>query len=290
MHPLCLLLTAVAATGNSGPLRPSWEKLYDAGDGATVGPVHAMARDDWSLARGRAGLVTSRAGALHVEDTHDHGVLGFFADAPGSLYALGEGELIWHFDGTVWTEQHIAPRPPPGRHPFAAHMLYVGFVAPTQVAAGPVAVGLELALVRQADGGWVAPAPDERARLGRLGLLGPDFAPPAGCARAGWRWLGPDRGAFTCHDGRVFTWDVGGVVAKGKLPGPCAEVLDTLVQAPDGLIASCRFSTLWKEEARQWRRIVAPREKGLSEFVSLSVAQGCLFVASKRAVWRSCEP
>lgn len=292
MHLLCLLLTVVTAAGTTaGPLRPSWEAVYDGGRHAVVGPVHAMGRDDWIASLGRRGLVMARAGAVVVDDTRDHGVLGFFADAPGSLFALGEGELIWHFDGKAWTEEHVAPRPPRGRRPFAAHMLYVGYLDGTAKAPRPVAVGLELALVRQANGTWASPPPAERARLSSTGLLGPAFPPPSGCARAGWRWLTPRAGAFSCHDGRLFAWDAGVVTARGKLPGPCADVLGALVAGGGDLFASCKFATLWKLEGERWRRIVAPAEngQGLMDIGSIAFAQGCLFVAGKRALWRACD-
>jgi|GEM_PF-2401046 len=287
MNLFCLLLTAVTAAGGPGPLRPSWERVH-VDDEAVVGPVHAMGRDDWSVARGRLGLVTARGGEVASEDTHDHGVLGFFQDRPGSLYALGEGELIWHFDGKTWDEQHVAPRPGPGRGPFAAHMLYVGYVDPAAATPRLVAVGLELALVRQDDGSWASPAPAERQPLDDRGLLGPSFGPPAGCARAAWRWLAPRRGAFTCHDGRLFIWDAGAVVARGNLPRSCGAAPDTLVENEGVLYASCAYATLWKTEGERWRRIVPPPEKGLTAIPSLSFAQGCLFVTSKHTLWRAC--
>lgn len=290
MHLLWLLLTAAAAANASnGPLRPSWERIYDAAGDPVLGPIHATGRDDWIAAGGRAGLVTARAGAVRVEDTHDHGVLGFFAEARDSLYAFGEGELIWHFDGKAWVEEHIAPRPGPGRGPFAAHMVQVGFIDPGPATTRVVAVGLEQALVRQANGTWASPPPAERARLRDTGLGGPQFPAPAGCARATWQWLGLRRGAFTCHDGRLFTWDEGAVTAQGKLPGPCRQVLDALAEGDGVSFASCAFATLWRAEGGRWRRVVAPGERGLTEFGSISWAQGCLFVAGKHALWRTCD-
>jgi len=290
MHLLWLLLTAAAASAGNGPLRPSWERIYDGGGQPVLGPIHAKGRDDWIAAGGRAGLVVAQSGAVRVEDTHGHGVLGFFAEAPGSLYAFGEGELIWHLDGKTWVEEHIAPRPGPGRRPFAAHMVYVGFIDPSPANARVVAVGLEQALVRQEDGTWASPPAAERALLRDAGLMGPQFPAPAGCARATWHWLGLRRGAFTCHDGRLFTWDAGVVAAKGKLPGPCRQVLDALAEGDgEGVsFASCSFATLWRAEGGQWRRVVPPGEKGLREIGSISWAQGCLFVAGKHALWRTC--
>ena len=289
MHALWLLLMTIAAAGSAAPLRPSWEEVYDGGEGRPVTVVHAMGRDDWIVAGGRWGLATARAGTVQVQGTQEHGVLGFFEEAPGSVYALGEGELIWHFERGAWTQEHVTPLPPRGRRPFAAHMLYVGYLDATTTR--PAAVGLELALVKQADGSWSRPAPAEQSRLGELALLGPQLAAPAGCARADWRWLGPHRGVFPCHDGRAFTWDAGVVAALGRLPRPCADTLDTLVEAPSGLFASCRSATLWKrDQGGAWRRIVSPNGRGLTAIASLSYAEGCLFVAARRALWRTCNP
>lgn len=290
MHALWLVLTTLAAAGRAAPAGPAWEKVYDGGEHHAVALVRATGREDWVAAGGRWGLATARHGTVQVEDTHGHGVLGFFADTPGSVYALGEGELVWHYEHDAWTQEHIAPMPSRGRRPFAAHMLYVGYLDDARPTTRLVAVGLELALVKQADGRWSQPLQAERSRLGERGLLGPELPAPAGCARAAWRWLGRHRGAFTCHDGRLFTWDDGVVSDRGKLPRPCADVLGSLIDDRGTLFASCNFATLWKGDGGGWRRIVAPKEPGLTEIGSISFAEGCLFVAGKRALWRTCDP
>jgi hypothetical protein len=285
MYAPWLLLAVLTATGSAAPVQPVWQKIYDGGDDHRVSLVAATGRNDWVAAGGRWGLATAHAGAVHIQDTHGRGVLGLFPASPGDLYALGEGELIWHLEGQAWKEEHVAPLPARGRRPFADHMLYVGYVG---ASAEMVAVGLTLAFQRKPDGSWSLPSQAERDKLRETGLSGPAFAAPVGCARAEWQWLGPHRGAFVCHDRRAFIWDAGAITARGKLP-PVCDVVGSMIEAEDTLYASCQFASLWKTESDKWRRLVPPREAGLKELGGLSFAEGCLFVAGNRSLWRACD-
>jgi hypothetical protein len=289
MHALLWPLLAVIAASGGPVSSPSWDKLFDATPYGWVSAVEAVGRDSW-IAGGAWGVATSSKGSTHVESTHGHGVLGLFVESPLSAYAFGEGELIWHFDGKTWTEEHVGPLPPRRqRRPFAEHMLYLSHhdePAPN----GPlVALGLSLVLVKQPDGTWAPPPDADKDRLLEAGQTGPKFSGPAKCDVAGWRWFGRNRGAFYCHDRRMFILDKGKLAPKGQLPNRCDHTLNALAEAKGELYASCDSLTLWKTEGEAWHRIAAPKEKGLRELPAISVADGCLFVGGSKAVWRTCD-
>jgi hypothetical protein len=289
MHAFLLpLLTTIAVSGSS-TTSPSWEKVFDGTLYGWVSTIAAIGRDNW-IAGGPWGLATVTKAGINVESTHAHGVLGLFVESPVSVYAFGEGELIWHFDGKQWTEEHVGPLPPKGqRRPFAEHMLYLSYFPDTAPNTPIAAFGLSLVLLKQADGTWAPPPNTDKARLLEAGQLGPRISLPAKCDPAGWHWFGRKRGALYCHDRRTFIQDAGKLTPKGKLPTPCYDAVNSLVEANGELFASCRSLSLWKTEGERWARIDAPNEKGLSELPSISAAGGCLFVGGNKAVWRRCD-
>src|SRR3954453_6757415 len=192
MHaPMWLLLTTLAAGGNS-PASPTWENVFDGGADKQVSAIKAIGRDTWFVAGGRWGVATATRTGITVDPTHDHGVIGLFVESATSVYALGEGELIWHFDGKKWAVEHLAPMPPKGRRPFSEHMLYLAYQdsAPD---APLVALGLMLALVKQPDGTWAPPPKTEQEKLLKVGQLGPQISLPPKCDSAGWHWFGRSR-------------------------------------------------------------------------------------------------
>jgi hypothetical protein len=249
-----------------------------------------MGRDSW-IAGGPWGLATATKAGTKVESTQGRGVLGIFVESANSAYAFGEGELIWHFDGNKWTEEHVGPLPPSAkRGPFAEHMLYLSYYKDNEPSGPLVAFGLSLVLVKQRDGTWVPPPDADRKKLLETGQLGPQISRSMKCDPAGWHWFGRSRGALYCHDRRVFIFDAGTLTAKGKLPNQCYDALHSLIEAQGQLYASCRSLTLWRTQGDEWHRIDPPKEKGLKEISSLSAADGCLFVGGNKAVWRSCDP
>ena len=282
------LLTVIAASGTSAtPL--AWDKVFDGSSLGWVSTVEAIGRNTW-IAGGAWGLATTVDARTSVESTRGHGVLGLFVESPISVYAFGEGELIWHFDGVKWSEEHAGPLPPRGqRRPFSQHMLYLSYF-PGAAPNGPlVAFGLSLVLVKQPDRTWAPPPEFDRQRLLHVGQQGPAISLPSKCASAGWHWFGRDRGAISCHARRVFIVDTGKLTPKGKMPNECHDTINSLVESGGELYASCRTLTLWKTDGEQWRRIDAPKEQGLKEIPSLSVADGCLFAGGNKSVWRSCD-
>lgn len=288
MHALSWLILTIAANSNS-PANPEWEKVFDATSHGAVGTLKATGRETW-IAGGPWGLATANGSDTTVEPTHGHAVLGLFVESPTSAYAFGEGELIWHFDGKRWTEEHVGPLPPrTKRRPFADHLLYLSYYNGAAPHGPLVAFGLSLVLVKQPDGTWAPPPDVDKNKLLELGQLGPQVSRPEKCDPAGWHWFGRNRGALYCHDRRTFVFDTDRVIPKGKLPSACYDGLHSLVEAKGELYASCSTRTLWKTEGEAWRRIDPPKEKGPKEIPSISVADGCLFIAGTKSVWRRCD-
>lgn len=288
MHALAgILLTTIAA--GSSPAVPGWEKVFDATSyGGGISTIQATGRDSW-IAGGAWGVATATAAGVQVQSTRGHGVLGLSMESPESVYALGEGELIWHFDGKTWTEEHASPLPSKqSRRTFAAHMLYQAYVRPAPPNLPLVAFGLSLVLVKQPDGTWTSPPSSKKQNLLELGQLGPATSRPPKCDAAGWVWLGKNRGALYCHDRRIFTFKGERPTSKGQLPRECFEGLHALVEAQGELFASCQGLTLWRTQGQTWLRLDAPDEKGLKEIPAISVSAGCVFAAGRNAVWRRC--
>jgi hypothetical protein len=282
----CLVWMTTVTTAPNSSASPAWERVYDAGPDNWVSVIKAIGRDTWIAAGGRWGLVTVTKEGATIEPTNGHGVLGIFVESPTSVYAFGEGELIKHYDGKKWVEEHVGPMPPKGRGPFSEHMLYLAY-RDSAPGAPLVALGLELVMVKQPDGSWARPARAEAERLLKVGSVGPQLALPPKCAIAGWHWFGRNRGAFYCHDRRMFVWDGGALIPRGKMPSKCYDTLDTLAEMNGELFASCSSATLWKTAGEEWRPIEVPKEKRLKN-AFIAAAAGCLFVGGDRGVWRSC--
>jgi hypothetical protein len=290
MHGLSLSLLILAASARGGvtPGRSaassSWEKVFDGDRDKWAGAIAATGRDMLVVGGAWGTASVTKTGAT-VESTHGHGVLGFFVESPSSVYALGEGELIWHFDGKTWSEEHVGPLPPRNqRRPFSDHMLYRMHDKDGQL----VAFGLELVLVKQPNGTWVPPPQSEREQLRELGAFGPKLPDgPSNCGGRYWHWFGRNRAFFTCDDHRAFVLDEGTVTPKGRLPRQCGSTMGALAYATGEVFATCG-PTLWKTEGGAWRRVDSPY-RGSRELSSVAFADHCVFVAGGRTVWRSCE-
>ena len=277
---ICVVASAPVTKPGSGS---GWEKVFSApGADGWISSVWATGRDDW-FAGGGWGVVRGSKVGLEREGTPGRAVLGFVVEGPGSVFALGQDELILHFDGERWTEEHHGPDPK--RSGRGADLLHSGFRDGTPDAP-LVAFGPWLVLVRQNEGRWTLPPEPERNRLSLLGELGPEIKRPAKCDAAGWRWIGKNKGAFFCHDRRAFIFDSGVVTPKGTMPRQCQTTIDSLVFARGEIYASCAHGTLWRTDGMTWRPVAAP--KGLKEIPSVSVTDDCIFVAGGHSVWRSC--
>lgn len=292
MHGLSLLPLIVAASvGTSSQpgdaaTAPVWEKVFDGGSDRRPGTMVATGRDEIFVG-GTWGISTVTKAGASVDSTHGHGVLGFFVEAPSSVFALGEGELIWHFDGKTWREEHVGPLPPRSqRRPFSEHMLYRMYESRPERQL--VAFGLVLVLEKRPNGTWTAPPESEGEALRELGAIGPKLpAGPSNCGGRAWHWFGHDRAFFNCDDRRAFIVEEGRVTPKGRLPRPCGGTAGALAYAAGEVYATCG-TTLWKTEGEAWRRLGAPKSRS-REWFSVAFADHCVFVADDRTVWRSCD-
>ena len=292
MHGLSLLplilATSVGATSPSGgaTTAPIWEKVFQGDSDKRAGTMVAIGRDAIFVG-GSWGIATVTKAGVTVDSTHGHGVLGFFVETPSSVYALGEGELIWHFDGKKWREEHVGPLPPVNqRRPFSEHMLYRMHTSGSDRRL--VAFGLVLVLVKEPNGTWGAAPQTEGDSLRARAAIGPKLPEePSNCAGRAWHWFGQDRAFFSCDDRRAFIVEEGRVTPKGKFPRQCGSTVGALAYAAGEVYATCG-TTLWKTDRETWRRIDAPRPMS-RELSSVAFADHCVFVAGGGTVWRSCD-
>lgn len=283
---LAALLSAVAQQSSPATIR-RWEKVFDGGANDWVYAVAAVGRDDWFLALERAVAKVTR-GNVERQATLPRQAEGLFVASPTSVYAFGDGELVVHYDGKKWTEEHIGEPPPRPRRrgTGAPDMLQGGYFSDSTL----VAFGPSLVMVKQQDGSWAYPPKTQRKKLWDAGGSGPQISRPSKCYLAGWHWLGKNRGFFYCHDRRAFVWDAGTLTPKGSIPRKCYDSLNATVEERGEFYVACNSATLWKTQGSEaWQTVEPPKEKGLKEIAFMAGADGCLFVvAGPRSVWRSC--
>lgn len=278
-------LLLAGSTGRGGAASPAWEKVFEeVGSNDWISTVRATSPKEFLVAGAKGVARVRDTGAVERRATGGNAVLGIFGDDSKDLFALGVGELVLHFDGETWTEEHIAPGATP-RPRKGEDLLQSAFFQAD--APGVVAFGPRLVLVRQADSTWVRPTAKERGRLSDIGQGGPqDFSRPPGCDPDSWFWLGRNFAWFGCQDGRTFLFQGGKVVPKGKKPSLC-RTLTTVAVGGSEIYASCANGTLWKTNGESWRALPPPPDKSKA-FRSISVNGGCAFVAGRKAVWRWC--
>ena len=260
---------------------PGWERVYDAtGPKDWVTSVLAFRADSW-FAGGVGWVARATSGSVERTSTGSRAVLGLAGQKPDDVFALGDDELVMHFDGTRWSEEHVGPKPRrTGRGADILHSVLLE--GPRTIAFGPT-----LALVRADDHTWQTPPAAESKRLLDLTDSGPSHKPLAKCDEAGWFWVARDKALLACQDGRSFMFDSGTFSAKGALPSECRRAFQRVAVGRGELFASCGPGKLWKTEGSRWASFATfPAAK---ELVSISVTDSCVFVASKRTVWRSCH-
>ncbi len=274
---LCVLLW----TAPPGIAPVGWEMLFKTtGHKEWITSVLAFGRDQWVVG-GVWGLARPTSSGVERTTTSPRAVLGLLGAAPDSVFALGDDELVMRWDGKRWLEEHVGPKPK--RSGRGADLVYSGFYEDT---GRPVAFGVSLVLIRRADGTWELPPVPTAKRLLDLGQLGPSVSLPEKCDKAGWFWLGKDRGMFDCHDGRSFIFDAGKVTPKGKLPVECRRAFNAVTFGQGELYASCGPGKIWKTNGENWG--LHANFKG-AKVGAISVTERCVFVAGTRAVWRSCK-
>ncbi len=184
---IALLGTTTSAAGTP---RTPWETVFEGerGPDGWVSGVAALARDDFFVAGGW-GITRATAGRVERRDTPGHAIFGLVDANPDGIFALGAGELVLHFDGKTWTEEHAGAAVPP-RTKSANTLLYSAFQTcsdPNEIAFGP-----KLVLERQRDLSWRAASGDDRERLWDLvrGWASSAVARPSRCDAGSWFWLG----------------------------------------------------------------------------------------------------
>jgi hypothetical protein len=182
---------------------------------AWLSSVWASGRDDWFVAGGW-GVAKGTKTGFERKETPGRAVLGLLGRSPSSVFAFGAGELVLHFDGKTWKEEHIGPVPPKPRRRGERVKDVLYFAYRSDPSAPLVAVGPWLVLVRQPDATWTQPGEKKRYRLSLVGQTGPDkIARPLKCDPGPWYWLGQDLAWFACQDGRSFLYEAGTVTPKG---------------------------------------------------------------------------
>jgi len=282
-----LLTIALWGTASSvaGP-GTSWEAVFqgEKGPDGWVSAVVATGRDDFFVSGGW-GITRATSGRLERRDTPGHAIFGLVDSKPDGIFALGAGELILHFDGKAWVEEHAGAAVPP-RTKSADTLLYSAFRTcsePNVIAFGP-----KLILQRH-DSSWRGVSGAEREAFWDLVRGWPSLGAtrPSRCDAGSWFWLAKGVAWSTCQDGRTFEVDCGNLTSRARQPAKC-RTLSAAALAAGRIYASCANGTLWEVTSDSWRALSPPKAAG-KELGSISVVDDCLFVAGARTVWRRCR-
>jgi hypothetical protein len=286
MLPVAVQFLMLLSGGNSAESAgPAWEKVFELGPGERwISSVRAVDRDHWFVA-GDWGVAWMNNKKLVRQGTPSASLLGMLIDSPTSVYAFGDRELVLHFDGSTWTEEH---RTSPSKKPLRGEDELIGAYLDPKDPSSLVAFGADAVLKRQPDATWIGVPEAERSKLLSVGAAGPaDIERPQGCALNSWFWLGRSLAWSTCRDHRTFVFEAGKVALKGVLPNGC-KTLTSAASAFGEVYTICANHTLWRTSAQAWRPLSAPKDKD-KDYGSISVTDHCVFLAGRRTVWRSCS-
>jgi hypothetical protein len=278
-------LSLLSATNSLAVCEAPWEKVFELrGKDRWISAVRAIGPDDLFVA-GDWGVTRISKMGRERRETPGAPVLGLFVESPTSVYALGARELILHFAGQGWTEEHSTIQAK--RVSRGEDELVSAFLLDEKGSSSLVAFGPDAALVRQPDGTWKTPSEAERYRLWSLGSMGPaDTERPPRCTPGAWFWLARGRAWFTCQDRRTFTIQDGHVTANGTQPRECRAVT-AVASAREQTYAVCADGQVWKAAAMAWQPVKPPTAKD-TDYASIAVVDACVFLAGRRTVWRSC--
>jgi hypothetical protein len=258
-----------------------WSKVFElAGPPASFETVGASA-EGW-MAAGPEVIVVSRRG--RIESTREPGrtILSLASTGDG-IFALGLDQLVLHFDGGRWIDEHFTPSPSAStRRQRIAAILYGAHTFGSGISAVTAAFGPRSVLLRGRDHTWTSPPEGERYRLIMLAQTGPDIPRPAGCALAAWLWVSDDEGWFTCHGGRSFRHGPGGTTPTGKVPAACQDAGDGIAVVGRNVYLLCA-GNLWKSLRERWTRVPGPKD-----LQAVAGGPTCLYAVTKSAVWESC--
>lgn len=279
---LCALLAGPAADAAAGS---AWERVYEAaGPEGFVSAVWAVDRDEWFVA-GKWGVTHVTTAGRETRSARST-VAGLSGESSANVFALGYGGLVMHFDGKQWLEEHFVPVQKKGPRDYD-DLVHSAFYVPGDPRGTLTAFGPHAVLQRQIDGTWRAPSEPERERLSLLAEAGPAER-PAGCAPDGWFWLGKELAWFVCQDRRTFILDRGQLTPKARIPRACPTRTRAAFDAGEIYVA-CNDRGVWRTDGQSWRRLPGLTDEDQTTF-DISVADKCVFVTTKHAVWRRCEP
>jgi hypothetical protein len=279
---VALALGASRTGGSSEP--PGWERLYEVAEkDARLSAVWADDAGTW-VAGGKGVLVRGGPAGLEREPVGERTIVGLSSDGRGGVFAVGWDELVLHFDGKKWVEEHFKAGPPKGKRGRHNEDL-LQHVADLPARARPalVAYGPWLVLIRQPDGSWRQPPENERYDLVMLAQTGPRTGRPAGCAGADWDWLANDRSLFSCHDNRAFLNSGGQAKELGVLPRECQAGIRPSAIRGSEVFTLCD-GHIWRSAVNQWKRVTAPER-----IQAFTVAGRCIYVATNGAVSQHCD-
>ena len=241
-----------------------------------------MARDDFFVSGGW-GVTRATSGRFDRRETPGHAIFGLAALSAEEIFALGAGELVLHFDGKAWVQEH-AGSAVPAKTKAPNSLLYSAL----QTCADPnvVAYGPKVILERQQDSSWQGVSGADRERFWDLVRGWASVPRPSRCDAGSWFWLGKGLAWSTCQDGRTFMFDCGKPSPRASKPAKC-PTLSAAAFANGRVYASCGNGTLWEVTSGSWRPLSTPKGAG-QDLGSMSVAEDCIFVAGARTVWRRC--
>jgi len=284
-----LATLALAVWSSVAAPESRWQKVYEAtGPRGWIADIRAIGRDDLFVA-GEWGVTRITAHGVERHETGDRGIVRLFADGADDVFAVGVGDVILHFDGRSWAEEHVGPHPdrPMGSKRDLLHTVFFRSDTPRSTM---VAVGPEHVLERRDDGSWSAPPERERERL-FLASVG-DPLPAPGCHGGPWFWLGKSRAWFACDDLRTFSYDRGTITPTGKRPASCRSLSGATMSNGESYIA-CGDGHLWAVRGQSWQPMSRPDDQSPDrdrEYGAISAAGKCVFLAGRRTVWKRCDP
>ncbi len=163
---LLTLFTLVALLAGPVPTTVAgsgWEKVYEgAATDGFVTAVWAVNRDEWFVG-GKWGVTRVTKAGQETRSTRS-AVAGLFGESSASVFALGYDQLVLHFDGKGWAEEHYVPTPKRGPRDYD-DLVQLAFYVPGDPRGTLTAFGPHAVLQRQVDGTWRAPSEPERERL-----------------------------------------------------------------------------------------------------------------------------
>lgn len=282
-------MTAIAAIALAAALAPAvpavrasgWDVLYTVTERRTFfNTIYVTGKDAW-VAGGPGLIVVQSDGAVQVHKV-DRDV-SHIAETPLGVFAVGSRGAVWSIRGGSVREEHHLPGPRTVRDPMTLDWLEPGSMGGRQ---GVFAFGTALMLFGTGDGTW-SPVPETEAHPLRKTLLHDKGAGIKGCGATTWIPLrdGSDAGFLACDDRRTFIGSAS-LRSHPRLPSECPRPYSAARVAADRIAVACENRKPWVlvETADGWTKKSAP-----VDIIQIHNAGLCLFAATARSIWRTCD-